>query len=104
MNLPLLRYPPKYFMETAFRDYFAGRHGREEIQLSNPYAMIDYCRRNRAGFLLSERLAESTGIRRKCKELRHGLKLPLYLVHKKDHAKQLYIDVFSDYLQKKSFR
>lgn len=50
LNLPLLRYPPKYFMETAFRDYFAGRHGREEIQLSNPYAMIDYCRRNRADF------------------------------------------------------
>ena len=104
LDLPLLRYPPKYFMETAFHEYFAGRHAREEIQLSNPYAMIDYCRRNRAGFLLSERLAESTGIRRKCKDLRQGLKLPLYLVHKKDHVKQPYIDVFSDYLQKKSFQ
>ena len=102
LSQPLLRYPPKYFMDACMRDYLDERRSVEEIQLSNPYAMIDYCRHNKAGFLVSKRLAEFMGIRRKCRNMYSPLHVPVWMVFKKENPKGEYIRCFVNYLLKKS--
>ena len=106
-NRQLVMYLPKYFMDRRLRTYFAGTEtsgSHAEIQLSNPYASVDFCRNNKAGCLVSERLAAVMGLAGQCRALADPLTLTAYIVYRKHTEKETYIRLFIEYMRKRGSR
>ena len=99
-RFPLVYYPPKYFMNEAFRAYFSctGRLPKLAARLSTPYAMIHYCRQNPVGALLPERLLHALGNEQGVYELQEPFELDACLVYKRENPKARSISVYVDYI------
>lgn len=98
-----LLYPPKYMMNKVLLDYFQDIPDiktHQEIQLSNPYAMVNYCQKYKAGCFLSKQLAEYMDILPVCNTLEIPLVLTGYFVYKNNNPKKDYIHKFIKYIAK----
>ena len=62
--------------------------------------MMNYCQQNRIGAILPERFLQDMGIDEGYCELEPPLRLPCYLVYKKDNPKYATIQVFVDYIRR----
>lgn len=107
LDVPLVRYPPKYFMNAMIDQYFAQINELPPVaaNLSTPYAMINYCQQNQVGALLAERLLTALGVENGYYVINPLLNLKAYLLYKKKNPKYKMMKVFIDYvinLNKKS--
>ena len=100
---PLAQYSPQYEMNAYINRYFAANAcPPQETQawFSTPYAMMNYCQQNRIGALLPERFLQAMGIRQGYCTLEPPMRLPCYLVYKKDNPKYAAIQIFVDYIRR----
>ena len=97
---PLVSYPQKYFMDTVIRNYFQPHGGMPPMaaRLATPYAMMHYCRHNRAGALLSERLLHELAPDAPSHPLAQELRLDACTVYRKNHPKREAIKVYVRYI------
>ncbi len=98
---PLVMYPPKYFMSHRLKFYFS-EEGRQSlpqaVRLSNPYSMIDYCKRNEAGALISLHLLDTLGIKDGYYALSKPLNLQVCFVYRKNNSKWDTMKTFMDHI------
>ena len=103
LDFPLVMYPPKYFMSHRLKSYFS-EEGRQSlpqlVRLSNPYAMIDYCKRNEAGALISRPLLAALGITEGFYTLAKPLHLQVCFVYRNNNSKWETMKTFMDYIAK----
>lgn len=101
LTYPLVMYPPKYFMSQRLKFYFSeeGRQALPQtIRLSNPYAMVDYCKKNSAGALISKSLLESLGETEGIYPLAKPLLLQVCFVYRNNNSKWETMKTFMDYI------
>lgn len=102
MKYPLVKYPPNYFMSDVNERYFSriGQMPAIAAQLSSPYPIIQYCKENRAGTLLTERLLNTMNVHpgQGYYEIFPPDSLNVYLVYKKDNPKYIGTKLFIDYI------
>lgn len=101
LDYPMVMYPPKYFMSHRLKSYFS-EEGRQSlpqlVRLSNPYAMIDYCKRNESGALISRHLLEALGIEEGVYTLAKPLYLQVCFVYRNNNSKWETMKTFMDYI------
>lgn len=101
LDYPMVMYPPKYFMSHRLKSYFS-EEGRQTlpqlVRLSNPYAMIDYCKRNEAGAMISRHLLEALGIEEGVYTLAKPLYLQVCFVYRNNNSKWETMKTFMDYI------
>lgn len=101
LEYPMVMYPPKYFMSHRLKSYFS-EEGRQTlpqlVRLSNPYAMIDYCKRNEAGAMISRHLLEALGIEEGVYTLAKPLYLQVCFVYRNNNSKWETMKTFMDYI------
>ena len=101
LDYPMVMYPPKYFMSHRLKSYFS-EEGRQSlpqlVRLSNPYAMIDYCKRNESGALISRHLLEALGIEEGVYTLAKPLYLQVCFVYRNNNSKWETMTTFMDYI------
>ncbi|MDY3974027.1 LysR family transcriptional regulator [uncultured Veillonella sp.] len=101
LEYPLVMYPPKYFMSHRLGSYFSeeGRQSLHQlVRLSNPYAMIDYCKRNEAGALISRHLLDTLEITEGVYSLAKPLNLQVCFVYRNNNSKWETMKTFMDYI------
>lgn len=102
MKYPLVKYPPKYFMSDVNERYFSqiGQMPAIAAQLSSPYPIIQYCKENCAGTLLTERLLNTMNVHPGdgYYAITPPDSLNVYLVYKKDNPKYIGMKFFIDYI------
>lgn len=93
-------YSPDYFMSAAIDDYFAqiNIHPDIEARLSTPYAIMQYCRSNCTGALLSRRILTEMGQTAGYYSLENPLYFNAYLIYKHENPKISSIKIFVDYV------
>ena len=98
-NFPLASYAPNYFMSRAIANYFSknGANPQVEARLSTPYAIIQYCRNNPAGALMSRRLMSEMGIDKGWYELKTPLSFDVALFYRQENPKIKSMKIFIDY-------
>ncbi len=102
---PLIMYPPKYFMNRTFKSYLGDANqnvASKGSRLSNPYTMIDYCNKNKAGCLVAEQFLEAMNIKTGFKVLGKPLKLQVCFAYKKNNSKWDTMKMFMDYVQEET--
>ena len=93
-------YPPKYFISRVLKNYlgdFAITRSNYN-RLSNPGAMINYCRQNDAGAIISKRLLHALGISEGFVELQQPLKLQACFAYRKSNSKWDVMKLFMDHV------
>ncbi|MFT8390089.1 MAG: LysR family transcriptional regulator [Sporolactobacillus sp.] len=106
LKFPFVKYPAHYLMSTI-TDAYLLNHVRTEptatVQLSTPYAIINYCKENDAGALLPERLLTALGENKMAGKqymLDPVFDLNTYLLYKKGNPKYQVMKLFIDYVIK----
>lgn len=102
---PLVAYPPKYFMSRAMRSYFSevSQHDKPHgSRLSNPYAMVDYCKKNKAGAMVSKRFLTELGITEGYYELQKPLNLQVCFVYRKGNSKWETMKIFMEHVTRQT--
>lgn len=97
---PLVTYPPKYFMSRALKGYFTGinlNHLRTN-RLSNPYTMINYCRDNEAGTIISKTLLDDLHISEGFTALERPMTMQMCMAFRKSNSKWDSMKMFIDYV------
>lgn len=100
---PLAQYSPQYEMNTYINHYFAYNQcplQKTQAWFSTPYAMMNYCQQNPIGALLPQRFLQAMGNTSGYCELKPPLRLPCYLLYKKDNPHTVLIHVFTDYIRR----
>ena len=96
----MVTYPPKYFMHRILKNYFAGvnlNHLRTN-RLSNPYAMINYCRDNEAGAVISKSLLDDLHITEGYALLERPMTMQMCMAFRKSNSKWDSMNMFIDYV------
>lgn len=102
-DIPMVTYPPKYFMSRALKSYFSDTTSNQKprgSRLSNPYAMVAYCDKNRAGAMISKRFLDELGVKDGYYELEKPVKLQVCFVYRKGNSKWETMKIFMDYVSK----
>ncbi|MFX3616576.1 MAG: LysR family transcriptional regulator [Sporolactobacillus sp.] len=106
LQFPFVKYPTHYLM-SAITDAYLSKQAHAEpratVQLSTPYAIINYCKENDAGALLPERLLtalEENKKQGKQYTLDPVFDLKTYLLYKKGNPKYQVMKLFIDYVIK----
>ena len=99
-NFPLAGYAPNYFMSKAIVSYFTknGVQPQVEARLSTPYAIMQYCRNNPVGTLISKRLLSKMGIENGWYELEKPLLFDVGLLYKQENPKIKSMKIFINYI------
>lgn len=100
---PLAQYLPQYEMNAYIEHYFSYNKcplQRTQAWFSTPYALMNYCQQNPSGALLPARFLQAMGNAGGYRELKPPLRLPCYLVYKKDNPKYALIQVFTEYIRR----
>ncbi|RYM05695.1 LysR family transcriptional regulator [Sporolactobacillus sp. THM7-7] len=111
-QFPFVKYPAHYLMSTITEDYLTNHiHAKPQatVQLSTPYAIINYCKENHAGAMLPERLLTALHENHRPNTQYYidpVFDLKTYLLYKKENPKYHVMKVFIDYVIKlnKAFR
>ena len=102
LKFPLAKYPPNSFMNKIIDQYFNMEAITPLIaaQLPSPYAIIEFCKRDRAGALVTERLINTIGV--SCGQgyftLNPAYKIKAYLLYKRENPKIRAINLFTEYV------
>lgn len=102
LKFPLAKYPPNSFMNKIIDQYFDtnGITPLIAAQLPSPYAIIQFCKENCAGALVTERLINTMGVN--CGQGYFALKpaymIKAYLLYKKENPKIRAINLFTEYV------
>ena len=99
-SYPMASYAPNYFMSKAIAGYFTKNKVQPQVEarLSTPYAIMQYCRSNPVGTLMSLRLLTEMGIDSGWYKLKTPLLFDVGLLYKQENPKIKSIKVFIDYI------
>ncbi|RYL95197.1 LysR family transcriptional regulator [Sporolactobacillus sp. THM7-4] len=105
LKFPFVKYPSRYLMTTITEAYliqYAHARPNAMVQLSTPYAIINYCKENDAGALLPERLltALQENEELSCCNTDPVFDLKTHLLYKKSNPKYRVMKLFIDYVIK----
>lgn len=105
LKFPFVKYPAHYLMTSiaeAYLIHYAHARPNAMVQLSTPYAIINYCKENRAGALLPERLLAALQENEKLRSYNTDpiFDLKTYLLYKKSNPKYRVMKLFIDYVIK----
>ncbi|MCR3761517.1 LysR family transcriptional regulator [Clostridium felsineum] len=104
LKKPLVKYPPDNFINKLIGPYFDSAEISPIIaaQISSPYAIIQYCKENTAGAIITERLLNTLGF--SCEDGYYNIEPPYsikaFLLYKKENPKYRAIKLFIDYVIK----
>jgi DNA-binding transcriptional LysR family regulator len=112
LEYPFVKYPTHHLMSSITDNYLinhAHAEPKATVQLSTPYAIVNYCKENNSGALLPERLLTALQENKK-PGMQYAidpiLDLKTYLLYKKENPKYEVMKLFIDYVIKlnKAFR
>ena len=97
---PFASYSPDYFISAVIEDYFTRININPDIEarLSTPYAIMQYCKDNKTGSLLSKRILMEMGEKTGYYSLQEPLCFNAYLIYNHENHKISSIKVFVDYV------
>lgn len=104
LNFSLAKYPPDNFMSRITDRYFnaVGKMPKIAAQLPSPYAIIQYCKVNTTGGLVTEPILNELEISNKnaFANIEPAYYIEAFLLYKKENPKYRAIKLFDDYVIK----
>lgn len=104
LKFPLAKYPPDNFMNKMLDKYFNSADKKPAVvaQLPSPYAIVNYCKENVAGALITERFLNTLGVsmEKGYFDIEPSYHMEAFLLYKKENLKYSAIKLFDNYLVK----